>query len=400
MKVYLIGVGLGNPATMTVEARDAVERSKLLVGAKRLLEGCADRPCVPAIRARDIAAAIAAQENGPVAVLLSGDVGFYSGAKSLYPLLDGYDVEVLPGVSSLAYFCAILRVPWEDVRVVSAHGRAHNAVGEIQSHKRTFILTGGQTLAEDICRELVERGLGGIRVSVGEHLSYPRQRVVTGTAKELAPQHFDGLAVVLAENPCPIERPWSAPGLPDSAFLRGQGAGSVPMTKEEVRALAISKLRLEPQHTLWDVGAGTGSVSVEGAFAVPAGRVYAVEKKPEAVALLRENKEKFGLTNMYIVPGAAPDALRELPAPDRVFLGGTAGCMEDILRIAIEKNRLVRAAATAVTLETVSEALRCFAALGEPEVVQVAATRVKKRGGYHMMDAQNPVWIVSGEGTP
>lgn len=396
MKVYLIGVGMGNPDTMTVAARKAVEDCTVLTGAKRLLEGWPEKKGVPAVLAADIVDVIAVQVTGPVGVLLSGDVGFYSGAKNLYPLLNGYEVEVFPGLSSLCYFCARLHTPWEDVRPVSAHGRDLNAVGEIQSHKRTFLLTGGKTKAEDICKELCERGLGGIRVSVGEKLSYPEERIISGTAEELAAMRFDNLSVILAENPAPIVRPWNAPGMLDSAFERGQ----VPMTKEEIRTLVVSKLHLKPDHILWDVGAGTGSVSVEGAFAVPAGRVYAVERKDEAVHLLRVNKAKFGLNNLEIVPGEAPAALENLPAPDRVFLGGTAGRLEDIMRLALDKNPAARIVLTCVTLETIADALRCFQKLelGEPEIAQIAATRVRRAGPYHLMDAQNPVWIICGEG--
>ena len=395
MKVYLIGVGLGNPATMTLEARAAIEESTLLIGAPRLLEGYEGRTCLPRIAAADIAAAIHEAPTGPVAVLLSGDVGFYSGAKNLYPLLEGHQVVTIPGISSLVYFCARLRTPWQDAFLVSAHGRAHNAPGAVQSHGKTFLLTGGTYRAGDLCRQLTEWGLGHVTVHVGERLSYPDETVTTGTAAQLAGKEFDSLAVVLAENPAPVRRPLSAPGLPDEAFLRDK----VPMTKEEVRCLSIAKLRLEPCHTLWDVGAGTGSVSCEGALAVPEGRVFAIEQKAEAVALLEKNKAALGLTNLHIVPGTAPEALRDLPAPDRVFLGGSSGNMEAILRCALEKNPAVRVVVNAVTLETTAEILRCFAALDltDTDMVQVAATRTRKAGRYHLMDAQNPVWIVSGE---
>ena len=395
MKVYLIGVGLGNPATMTLEARAAIEESTLLIGAPRLLEGYEGRTCLPRIAAADIAAAIHEAPTGPVAVLLSGDVGFYSGAKNLYPLLEGHQVVTIPGISSLVYFCARLRTPWQDAFLVSAHGRAHNAPGAVQSHGKTFLLTGGTYRAGDLCRQLTEWGLGHVTVHVGERLSYPDEAITTGTAAQLAGKEFDSLAVVLAENPAPVRRPFSAPGLPDEAFLRDK----VPMTKEEVRCLSIAKLRLEPCHTLWDVGAGTGSVSCEGALAVNEGRVFAVEQKAEAVELLEKNKAALGLTNLHIVPGTAPEALRDLPAPDRVFLGGSSGNMEAILRCALEKNPAVRVVVNAVTLETTAEILRCFAALDltDTDMVQVAATRTRKAGRYHLMDAQNPVWIVSGE---
>ena len=396
MTVYLIGVGLGNPETMTIAARSAIEASKALIGAPRLLEGHGDKPCVSAILAEDIASAIRNCPEGPVAVLLSGDIGFYSGAKNLYPLLSDCQVETIPGISSLVYFCARLHTTWQDVHLVSAHGRSHNAPGEIQSHRRTFVLTGGNYRAGDLCRDLCDWGMEKISVTVGERLSYSDEAITTGTAGELAGRAFDSLAVVLAENPAPICRPYAAPSLTDADFLRDK----VPMTKEEIRCLSIAKLRLQSHHTLWDVGAGTGSVSVEGCLAVPAGRVFAVERKEEAVELLHKNKERFGLTNLHIVPGLAPEALRDLPAPDRVFLGGTAGNLEEILRLALEKNPAVRFVITAVTLETIAETLRCMSALGlqEPEVVQIAATRTRLAGRYHLMDAQNPVWIVSGGG--
>ena len=395
MKVYLIGVGMGNPGTMTAEALEAVRACPVLVGAPRLLESWAqDHDCVPLIAGADIAEYIGKQQEGPIGVLLSGDTGFYSGAKRLWALLEDHEVVTLPGISSLSYFCAKLHTDWQDVKIVSAHGRSHNVVGEIQRNGRTFALTGGSTKAQDICRELTGRGLGDVTVSVGERLSYPDERVVTGTAAQLAEETFADLSVLLAVNPRPVTRPWNGSGLPDEAFLRG----NVPMTKEEVRALALSKLRLAERHVVWDVGAGTGSVSVECALSCPAGRVFAVEKKEEALALLEENRERFHAANLSIVGGTAPEALKDLPAPDRVFIGGTSGELGEILDVIFDKNPAARVVCTAVTLETVAEAARLFAHLEGADMVQVSATRTRSAGRYHLMDAQNPVWIFSGEG--
>lgn len=397
MKVYLIGVGMGNPGTMTLEALEAVKCCPTLVGAPRLLEPWnGSRDCVPLIAAADIAEYIEKRREGPVGVLLSGDTGFYSGAKKLWTLLGDHEVVTLPGISSLSYFCAKLHTSWQDVKVVSAHGRSHNLVGEIQRSARTFALTGGATRVQDVCRALTEGGLGKVKVSVGERLSYSDERIVTGTAEELAEMEFADLSVLLAENPDPVVRPFNSPGLPDDAFFRGE----VPMTKEEVRTLAISKLRLEEDHVVWDVGAGTGSVSVECALCCPAGRVYAVEKKEEALALLEENRARFHAANLTIVGGTAPAALEELPAPDRVFLGGTSGELEEILNIIFRKNPTARVVCTAVTLETVAQAARLFTNLEGADMVQISATRTQTVGRYHLMDAQNPVWIFSGEGRP
>lgn len=394
MKVYLIGVGMGNPDTLTLGARRAIEACPVLIGAPRLLEPWGEgHTCVPLVAAADIARRVEAEE-GDVAVLLSGDTGFYSGAKKLWKLLEGRQVETIPGISSLSYFCARLRTSWQDARVVSAHGRSHNAAGEIQCHEKTFALTGGATKAEDICKELVRRGLGEVRVSVGERLSYPDERIVTGTAAALAEETFADLSVLLAENPRPVLRPWNSPGLPDEVFQRG----NVPMTKEEVRALAVCKLRLQSHHVVWDVGAGTGSVALECALSCPAGQVFAIEKNPEAAALLEENRARLGASNLTVVSGAAPEALAGLPAPDRVFLGGTSGSMDEILTMIFDKNPAARVVCTAVTLETVGEAARLFAPLAEADMAQLAVTRTRQAGRYRLMDAQNPVWIFSGEG--
>lgn len=398
MKVYLVGVGMGNPDTLTLGAKRAIEESELLIGAPRLLEAFEDldREKKPMIMADDIASAIRTSMAETVSVLLSGDVGFYSGAKNLYERLDGCEVEAIPGISSLVYFCAKLHTPWQDAFLVSAHGRNHNGVGEIQRHEKTFLLTGGKTKVQDLCREMRDRGLGWVKISVGERLSYPDERIVTGTAEELAEEAFADLSVMLAENPHPICWPFSGPGIPDGVFLRDK----VPMTKEEVRSLTISKLSLRSHHVLWDVGAGTGSVSIEGAFAVPAGQVFAVERKPEAVSLIEQNRARFGVPNLHVVSGTAPEALAHLPAPDRVFVGGSSGQLREIMLCAMAKNPRVRIVVNAITLETVGEALRCFTSLGmeQVDITQINVAKGRTAGAYHLMMGQNPVYLISGNG--
>lgn len=397
MKVYLIGVGMGNPDTLTVGAKRAIEESGLLIGGKRLLEPFATLPCErrELVLPDDIAAALDGASCAQASVLLSGDVGFYSGAAKLYEKLDGHDVEVIPGISSLAYFCAKLRTPWQDAALVSAHGREHNAVGVIQSSTKTFCITGGKTKVSDICAALVERGLGGLKVAAGERLSYDDERIVLGTAEELAGMEFPDLAVMLVENPRPIERAFGAPSLPDSAFERGKA----PMTKEEVRALAIAKLRISPDHVVWDVGAGTGSVSIEAARAANRGTVYAIEKNPDALELHARNRDALGAANMMIVAGSAPEALEDLPAPDRVFIGGSSGNMAAIVACATRKNPAVRICATAVTLETIADLMTCLRDNGveAADIVQLSVSRADEIGAYHLMRAENPIHLVTFE---
>ncbi len=394
MAVYIIGVGLGNPDTMTLQAHRAIAQCDLLIGAKRLLEPYGEKSCQALIAPEAIAQAVQAHTTGDVAVLLSGDVGFYSGAKKLYALLP--QAIVIPGVSSVQYICAKLHTAWDDVYLVSAHGRSHNAVGDIQCHSKTLVLTGSNFTPMDLIAQLVAWGLGQCAVAVGENLSYQSERIVTGTAQELQSMDFGPLSVALVENPQPIVPPAAGPRLRDEDFIRD----AVPMTKAEVRKLAVCQMHVASDHVLWDVGAGTGSVTVELALAACGGQVFAVEQKADAVALLRQNKANFALPNITIIEGTAPQALQELPAPDGVFIGGSSGNLQEIVSCVLEKNPTARLVITAVTLETVAQVTALLAEGGfeDVEMVQLSATRTRLAGRYHLMDAQNPVWVFSAQG--
>lgn len=404
MRVYLIGIGMGNPDTLTVGGLRAIRQSQLLVGARRMLDAVApvapSQPAprmVEAVRADDVEAALRQSDAGVASVLFSGDLGLYSGFSQVRGRLAGMDVEVVPGVSSLSYLCAKLGAPWQDAHIVSVHGCEANVVGAVQSHAKTFILTGGATKAQDVCADLAAHDLAAVQIAAGERLSYPDERIVRGSAGDLQNEAFCDLTVLLATNAAPIERQTSVPCLPDAAFARNE---STPMTKEEVRELAVCKLRLRPDDVVWDVGAGTGSVSVEAALAVPRGQVVAVEKDRAALDVLAYNKSIRNLTNLRIVDGRAPKALLGLPAPDRVFVGGSAGGMEGILRAAVKANPSLRVVITCITLETVGAALAALDACGfrHPEVVQVAVARAQEAGPYHLMMGQNPVYLFCAGG--
>lgn len=396
---YLVGIGMGNPDILTLAGQKAIAAAGQIVGAARMLAAFPDHPGQrkALIRAEDIAKAVS-DFPGDTAVLLSGDVGFYSGAAKLHALLKDVEVEAIPGISSLSYFCAKLCRSYQDVHVVSVHGREANVVGEIQSHQETFLLTGSNFTAAAVCQALTAAGLGKLQVFVGQRLSYPEERIVRGEAEALVDETFDDLAVMLVDNPAPLSWRCGAPSLFDSQLHRGK----VPMTKEAVRTLAVARMEVAPEHTVWDVGAGTGSVSCALAMAAFRGQVYAVEREVDAVALIEENRASFGLSNLHVVLGEAPKALLDLPKPDRVFVGGSGGEMEEIFRAALAKNPAVRICLTAVSLESLTQGLRVFEGLGlqNVDVTQLTAAQAKKLGSYHMMLGQNPVYILSGEGQP
>ena len=172
------------------------------------------------------------------------------------------------------------------------------------------------------------------------------------------------------------------------------------MTKSEVRAVSLSKLRLTKDAICWDVGAGTGSVAIEMALQARNGQVFAVERKPDAVALLERNKARFAAENLTVVPGSAPEACAELPAPTHVFIGGSSGNMREILKLILEKNPNARIVATAIALESVAELTACMKEFPfrETEVISMQVARDRKAGPYHLMTGQNPIYIFTMQG--
>lgn len=394
MQVNLIALGGGTAETITAECLSALEQADLIIGAKRLLEhlpkGCTENRKA-AVKAEEILKVLQESSAGHACVVFSGDTGFYSGAKKLLPLLDGFSVQILPGISSVQLLAARLGRPWQDWHLVSAHGVDCNAVHGVMEGKETFFLTGGTWTPAALCRQLAAAGLGGLQVTVGENLSYPEEKITCGTAEELAEKDFSTLSVLLAEK-IP-ERKYHGAGLPDDVFLRG----NVPMTKREVRANILAKLAVQPEDILWDVGAGTGSVSVELALAASWGWVYAVECNPEGCDLIRKNKETFGAWNLSVVEGKAPQTLENLPVPQAVFIGGTKGEMDAVVKLALEKNPAVRICISAIALETLTAAVETLKKYGmEPYVTQISVSKTKAVGDLHLLMANNPVFLITG----
>ena len=399
MEVTLVGVGLGNPSTVTAGAAAALKQADGLIGSRRLLEECPLPQSVPrkfSTKSAEIVEILKKQSWQNPCVLYSGDTGFYSGARTLVPLLEAEHIpfQVLPGISSLQYFAARLGRSWQEWSVVSAHGLNCDPVGEIlAAHgKPVFFLTSGAEGAGSLCERLTQAGLGHLTATVGQSLSYPQEQIISDSVSRLAGHVFAPLTVLLVEGYTSC-RPAGSQGLPDEVFLRGD----VPMTKQEIRAAAIGKLAVRDGETYWDVGAGTGSVSVELALLAPHSTVCAVECGGEACSLIRANREKFGVYNLELTHGRAPEVLAQLPAPDAVFIGGSGGELPAILEAALRKNPAARFCITAIAVETLGTAVAAMTQLGmEPQISQVTVARSRAAGELHLMMGQNPVWIITG----
>ena len=390
-KLFLVGVGPGNRALLTKEASDALNECDAVIGAGSVIAALQlHKPTFAEFLPDGVQKILEEHpEIRRAAIVMRGDVGFYSGAKKLLERFRDADVTVIPGLSSVVVFAAKLGVGWDDAALVSLHGREENLIHTVGANQRTFALTGGENPVGAVCRKLCDYGFGSLRVTVGERLTYPEERITTGSAESLSDRSFDPLSVVCIENPGAMRA--IRQGIADEDFLRGD----VPMTKSEVRAISLSKLELPSDAIVWDVGAGTGSVSVECALAAYDGHVYAVEKEADAAELIRRNKRKFRADNLEIVEGTAPDALAALPAPTHAFIGGSSGNLREILAALLEKNPAVRIVLNTVTVESQSEAVACAKEYGFEtfEAVTVNVARSKQAGRYHLMTAQNPVTV-------
>ena len=397
MKIDLVGMGSGTPGSLTVQGLAALRGAGLVIGARRLLEklpdGCTGNRAL-LYKAEEICALLQTTSAVQVAVAYSGDTGFYSGAAALCRALDaqGLAYTVHPGLSSVQLLAAALGRPWQGWKLVSAHGCACAPAAVCGADAPTFFLTGGIETPATICAKLTQSGCGEVAATVGENLGTDDQRLVAGTVQELAQQQFAALSVLLVE-PCPaLSR--RVPGLPDEAFLRGK----TPMTKQEVRAAVLAKLAVRPGDTLWDVGAGTGSVSVEMALAAPQGEVWAAECDADACELIRQNRIKFAAENLHLCEGTAPAVLADWPAPDAVFIGGSKGNLRAIVDAVLAANPSVRLCISAIALETLQQAIAALAAHGlTAQVTQIAVSRTKAAGRLHLLMANNPVFLIVRE---
>ena len=409
----MVAAGPGDARHLTQEAREAVEGADVVFGAASFIERAREtgilrenRLCQPFYKAGQVLPYMKEHpELRRAAVLLSGDTGLYSGAAQLRAALEEEGEPVrfryLPGISSVAVLASALQVTWEDAAILSTHGRERDVVGHLRREGKVFLLVSGLSGVHSTAGLLREAVSGNIlppdlRIGYGFNLSQDTEETGFVSMEQLEQLDKRGLYILYLENPaadaCPV-----TPGMDDEAFSRTE----VPMTKEEVRVLALSRLRLTRKAVFYDIGAGTGSVSVEAARLCPDAQVYAIEKKPEAASLLRANLSKYCLKNVSVIEAEAPEGMQGLPAPTHVFIGGSGHAMPGILKAVLAKNPAARIVVTCVTLETLSQTLNAAQELSvtEPQIRQVAVSRAYKMGSYHMMKALNPIYLIDFEGS-
>jgi precorrin-6Y C5,15-methyltransferase (decarboxylating) len=396
-QLFLIGIGTGSRHQMTLEAREALEQAQVIFGAKRLLAALSDYPKKKVCEYRGEVVADYLRRHDSVecaAVVFSGDVGFYSGADGFgdaFRELAQWRIKRLPGISSLSYFAAAFGIPWQDFLLCSLHGRSRDLAGEIRRNPKVFTLLNSDCQLHTLAQNLN----GEITVKAGYDLGYETQELWQGSLADFCNREVRaGLAVALFENP--NVDAYTTGTLRDEAFARG----NVPLTKEEIRALALSKLRLRADSVCYDVGAGTGGMSIDMARFLPQGRVLAFEQKPKGCELIRQNAGKFGLSNIQVFCGQAPGILAGHELPSHAFIGGSGGHLREILELLLEQNPDIRIVLDAITLETVGELTGLLSSLPvtDVEIISVTVAKAKAAGAYHLMEGMNPVYICSFTG--
>ncbi len=401
-KIIIIGMGL-SPDDLTARHLDIIRRADILIAGKRHLAHFSDHPGILKEITRDIDALTAYIREHiathRIVVLASGDPLLFGIGAALIHALGPDQVEIYPNISSAAAAFARIKTPWQDARIVSLHGSTSKQclLAAIEQGATTAVLTDPVRNPAWIAGLLIRRSYSRIPMCVLEQLGTPNEKISWYLPEQAAQQHFSEPNVVILTPPSSIRDGNEIyPGMPDEAFVHEKGL----ITKSEIRAVTLSKLKLLPGQVLWDLGAGSGAVGIEASCLVPQGTIVAVEKNPDRIRHLEENQRRYDVRNLEIHQAVLPDGLAALPQPDRIFIGGGGRQLETILRSAASylKPDGVMVINT-VLMDNLITTRSVLSDMGfSVDITQIQVCRGKDMPWSQRFDAQNPVWIITAEG--
>lgn len=422
--VHVVGIGLDGAAGLTDSVRQIIAQATLLVGSDRHLSYFPDHPA-ERLRLGDLTQALqqiqqrlvimngldSSVATAPnrvelplcVVILVSGDPLFFGLGRLLLLELSPAQLTFHPHLSAIQLAFSRVKLPWQDARLISAHGRSLDELAQAlqQEVEKIAVLTDGTNTPGAIARLLFSLDVPtDYQIWVCENLGGPEEKIQSLSPETLIHQAFAALnVVVLLRTPRITSEPSISElpllGLPDQAFLSFADRPGL-MTKREVRVLALAELALQPGQTVWDIGAGTGSVAIEIARLIPQGQVYAVEKTALGLSLIHRNCQRLRVENVISIHGSAPRALKDLPDPDRIFIGGSGGNLLEILDLCqtrlLPSGVLVLALAT---LEHLHAALEWFSNQGwSASLLQVQLSRSVPIGALTRWVPLNPVTLI------
>jgi precorrin-6B C5,15-methyltransferase / cobalt-precorrin-6B C5,C15-methyltransferase len=401
--IHVVGIGLDGAAGLTESVRQLIQQASLLVGSDRHLNYfpnfSGDRIILGSLS--DAIAHLKTYSKTAI-VLTSGDPLFFGLGRLLLEELPAETLTFHPHLSSIQLAFSRVKLPWQDARVISAHGRSFDELIQAlqQGTEKIAVLTDATHSPAAIAQLIESLELpSSYKLWVCENLGAKDERIFAGTESLsiLQEQSFASLNVVILQRQPNSPAPENLPlfGISDQRFLSFSDRPGL-MTKREVRVLALAELELQPKQTVWDIGAGTGSVAIEIARLCPTSQIYAIEKTAAGVSLISQNCDRFQVTNIKPIQGSAPTTLESLPSPDRIFIGGTGGNLTTILNVCITRLRAKGVIVLAIaTLENLTEALTYLKAQGlSHRLMQVQIARSTAIAALTRFTPLNPVTLI------
>ncbi|MDO9069504.1 MAG: precorrin-6y C5,15-methyltransferase (decarboxylating) subunit CbiE [Deltaproteobacteria bacterium] len=395
-KIYLVGAGIAGWEGFGAKALEIIGKADALIGHQRHLDIFPDFSGRKMVLGElpELMDFLKTTENR-VVLLASGDPTFFGISRFLLRNLPKDRIEIFPNVTSMQYAFARIKEPWDDGIFVSVHGRGlHSAIDKIIAAEKACVLTDKTNTPSAIAAELIERGAEGYEAWLCEDLGMPGEKFTKTTVRgllDIKASELNILILIRTYEPNLVHYPLI--GIDDDEFHTSKKL----ITKQEVRAVTLAKLQLQDDLVLWDIGAGSSSVSIEASNLIPNGRIFAVERNPQCIGFINENLKKFCARNIKLVEAFAPEGLEDLPDPDRVFIGGAGGKLDEIIDMVAQRLKPDGVVViNAVTLDTLTRAVEFLEDQGftvEATCVNIAKTRNLTE--YKMFEAQNPVYVIS-----
>jgi precorrin-6Y C5,15-methyltransferase (decarboxylating) len=395
-KIYLVGAGITGWEGCGAKALEIIAKADVMIGHQRHLDIFPEFTGVRMVLG-DLPELMVflKQTDKRVVMLASGDPTFFGISRFLLRNLPKERLEIFPNVTSMQYAFARIKEPWDDSIFVSVHGRGmRQAIDKIIAAEKACVLTDKTNTPAAIAAELIERGAEGYEAWLCEDLGMPAEKFTKTTVRgllDIAASELNILILIRTYEPNLVHYPLI--GINDDEFHTSKKL----ITKLEVRAITLAKLQLQDDLVLWDIGAGSCSVSIEASNLMPDGRIFAVEKNPQCISFINDNLKKFCARNIKLIEAYAPDSLDDLPDPDRVFIGGAGGKLDEIIDIVSQRLKPEGVVViNAVTLDTLTRAVEFLEDHGftiEATCVNIAKTRNLTE--YKMFEAQNPVYVIS-----
>jgi len=395
-KIYLVGAGITGWEGFGQKALEVINRAEVLIAHQRHLDIFPDfRGEKMVLDDLSIMLDFLRHTEKRSVVLGSGDPNFFGVARFLMRNLPKERIEIFPNLTSVQYAFARIKEPWDDAVFVSVHGRGlGKAIDRIIASEKVAILTDKVNTPAAIARELIERGAEGYDAWLCEDMGMAGEKFTKTDVRgllEIPASELNILILIKAWEPQLVHYPLL--GIEDDEFATSKKL----ITKQEVRAVTLAKLQLQDDLTVWDIGAGSGSVSIEASNLVPNGKIFALEKNGQCLGFLKDNLKKFVARNVKLIEAFAPEGLDELPDPDRVFIGGSGGMLEEIIDAVDRRLKTEgRVVINAVTLDTLTKAVEILEGHGYTvEITCVNISRTKNLSDYKLFEAQNPVYIIA-----